>query len=66
MQQEALGMVETKGLVSCNEAADTMVKSANVTLVGYGKNRLRLGDCDGSRRRWRSESRDRCGLRCCE
>ncbi len=32
MQQEALGMVETKGLVSAIEAADTMVKSANVTL----------------------------------
>ncbi|MCV4753262.1 BMC domain-containing protein, partial [Escherichia coli] len=28
MQQEALGMVETKGLVSAIEAADTMVKSA--------------------------------------
>ncbi len=37
MQQEALGMVETKGLVSAIEAADTMVKSANVTLVGYEK-----------------------------
>ena len=30
-------MVETKGLVSAIEAADTMVKSANVTLVGYEK-----------------------------
>lgn len=37
MQQEALGMVETKGLVSAIEAADTMVKSANVELVGYEK-----------------------------
>ena len=37
MTQEALGMVETKGLVSAIEAADTMVKSANVTLVGYEK-----------------------------
>ncbi|MCL2892612.1 propanediol utilization system shell hexameric protein GrpH [Brenneria tiliae] len=37
MQQEALGLVETKGLVSAIEAADTMVKSANVTLVGYEK-----------------------------
>ncbi|EFO3728267.1 propanediol utilization microcompartment protein PduA [Escherichia coli] len=37
MQQEALGMVETKGLVSAIEAADTMVKSANVALVGYEK-----------------------------
>lgn len=30
----ALGMVETKGLVGAIEAADAMVKSANVTLVG--------------------------------
>lgn len=37
MQKEALGMVETKGLVGAIEAADTMVKSANVTLVGYEK-----------------------------
>ena len=35
MQQEALGMVETKGLVGAIEAADAMVKSANVSLVGY-------------------------------
>src|SRR5258706_14092238 len=35
--QEALGMVETKGLVAMIEAADAMVKAANVTLVGYGK-----------------------------
>lgn len=30
----ALGMVETRGLVGAIEAADAMVKSANVTLVG--------------------------------
>ncbi len=30
----ALGMVETKGLVAAIEAADAMVKAANVTLVG--------------------------------
>ncbi len=30
----ALGMVETKGLVGSIEAADAMVKTANVTLVG--------------------------------
>ncbi len=35
--QEALGMVECKGLVAMIEAADTMVKAANVTLVGYEK-----------------------------
>ncbi len=34
---EALGMIETKGLVSLIEASDAMVKAANVTLVGYEK-----------------------------
>ena len=34
---EALGMVETKGLVAMIEASDAMVKAANVTLVGYEK-----------------------------
>ena len=34
MQQEALGMIETKGLVASIEAADAMVKAANVTLIG--------------------------------
>ncbi|VBB05302.1 bacterial microcompartiments proteins signature [Lucifera butyrica] len=37
MRGEALGMVETKGLVGAIEAADAMVKSANVALVGYEK-----------------------------
>ena len=32
---EALGMIETKGLVGAIEAADAMTKSANVTLMGY-------------------------------
>lgn len=36
-QQEALGMVETRGLVAAIEAADTMLKAANVTLVGTEK-----------------------------
>ncbi len=35
--QEALGMVETKGFVPAIEAADAMVKSANVVLVGSEK-----------------------------
>ncbi len=35
--QEALGMVECKGLVAMIEAADAMVKAANVELVGYEK-----------------------------
>ena len=34
MQLEALGMIETKGLVGAVEAADAMVKAANVHLVG--------------------------------
>ncbi len=34
---QALGMVETKGLVGAVEAADAMVKAANVELVGYEK-----------------------------
>ena len=34
---EALGMVETKGLVGAIEAADAMVKAANVVLIGYEK-----------------------------
>ena len=37
MNADALGMVETKGLVGAIEAADAMVKAANVTLVGYEK-----------------------------
>ena len=34
MSMEALGMVETKGLIGSIEAADAMVKAANVLLVG--------------------------------
>ncbi len=34
MSKEALGMVETKGLVGSIEAADAMVKAANVELLG--------------------------------
>ena len=34
---EALGMIECRGLVAMIEAADAMVKSANVRLVGYEK-----------------------------
>ena len=37
MTQEALGMVETKGLVGAIEAADAMAKAANVVLVGTEK-----------------------------
>ena len=31
---DALGMIETRGLVGAVEAADAMVKAANVTLIG--------------------------------
>jgi len=34
MSLEALGMVETKGFVGAVEAADAMVKAANVQLIG--------------------------------
>ena len=34
MSQEALGLVETKGLIGSVEAADAMVKTANVVLIG--------------------------------
>ena len=34
---EAIGMIETKGLVALIEAADAMVKAAKVTLVSYEK-----------------------------
>jgi ethanolamine utilization protein EutM len=34
MSLEALGMIETKGLIGAVEAADAMVKAANVILVG--------------------------------
>ena len=37
MVQQALGMVETRGLVAAIEAADAMLKAANVTLVGTEK-----------------------------
>ena len=34
---EALGMIETKGLVALIEASDAMLKAANVTLIGWQK-----------------------------
>lgn len=37
MAGQSLGMVETKGFVGSVEAADVMVKAANVELVGYEK-----------------------------
>ena len=37
MSQEALGMVETRGLVAAIEASDQMVKAADVILIGTEK-----------------------------
>ena len=37
MTQQALGMIETRGLVAAIEAADAMLKAANVQLVGTEK-----------------------------
>lgn len=37
MAQEALGMIETKGLCTLLEAADAALKSANVTMTGWHK-----------------------------
>lgn len=34
MNQDALGLIETRGFVGSVEAADAMVKAANVTLIG--------------------------------
>jgi ethanolamine utilization protein EutM len=34
MAQDALGLVETKGFIGAVEAADAMVKAANVVLIG--------------------------------
>lgn len=37
MAKEALGMIETRGMIPAIEAADAMVKAANVSLCGYQK-----------------------------
>jgi microcompartment protein CcmL/EutN len=37
MNNDALGLIETRGFVGAVEAADAMVKAANVTLIGYRK-----------------------------
>src|SRR5262245_29418102 len=34
---EALGMIETKGLVALIEASDAMIKAANVQMIGWQK-----------------------------
>src|SRR5438128_2476889 len=37
MPQEALGLLETKGLVSLMEGTDAMLKAANVEMIGWDK-----------------------------
>jgi ethanolamine utilization protein EutM len=37
MPSEALGLIETKGLVALMEASDAMLKAANVEMVGWDK-----------------------------
>ena len=37
MELQALGLIETRGLIASIEAADAMLKAANVTLVGTEK-----------------------------
>ncbi len=37
MAQQALGLVETKGLVALIEASDAMLKAANVSMLGWDK-----------------------------
>ena len=41
MAMEALGMIETRGLTAAIEAADAMIKAAEVTLIGTEK----IGSC---------------------
>ena len=34
MSEKALGLIETRGLIGCIEAGDSMVKAANVRIIG--------------------------------
>ena len=56
----ALGMIETKGLVAAIEAADVMVKAANVTLIGKEHVGGRISNCTRKRRCRSCKSGDRC------
>lgn len=65
MAQLALGMVETRGLTAAIEAADAMLKAANVELVGTEKigSGLVTVMVRGRRGRCKIRCRNRCG--CC-
>ena len=52
MAQEALGMVETRGLTAAIEAADAMTKAAEVTSGRNREDRIRTGNSYGTRRCW--------------
>src|ERR1041384_7205097 len=60
---DALGLVETRGLIGMIEAADAMVKTANVVFVGWQKVDAGLVR-DRARRRRLGESRNRRRPRC--
>ena len=60
---EALGMIETKGLVALIEASDAMLKAANVTLVGWQKIGSGLVTALVRRRRGGGQGRRRCRRR---
>ena len=51
MAQEALGMVETRGLTAAIEAADAMTKAAEVSIGRNRENRIRTCNSYGTRRR---------------
>ena len=57
----ALGMVETKGLIGAIEAADAMVKAANVTLIGSEYVGGGFGHRHGAGGCGRGQSRHGCG-----
>ena len=59
MAAEALGMIETRGLIGSVEAADAMVKAANVVARGQEMHRRGLRNRARARRCRRGEGRDR-------
>jgi ethanolamine utilization protein EutM len=57
MANEAIGMIETKGLVALVQATDAMLKAASVEFVGW--NKVGSGLC-GSRQRGRRGAERAC------
>ncbi len=58
---QALGMIETRGLVASIEAADAMVKGRKRDPACKADDRRRLCGCDGAWRRGRGEDGAGCG-----